>query len=90
MKPEAVPAPTSCVALMPRIRAAVVAYDASYTMLVDHALPTILASCLNDDWPLELRTCIAQSNPDALAHEHACEKLVPVELEKKLRARLTP
>jgi hypothetical protein len=74
---------------MPRIRAAVVEYDANAGMLIDHMMPKLLASCFDDKWPPELRACIAAQTPRALAFEHACDGLVSPELEQQVRARLT-
>ncbi|HSD89886.1 MAG TPA: hypothetical protein VLB44_20285 [Kofleriaceae bacterium] len=82
--------PILCADLVPKIRAAFVAYDAHSGLVADHLMPTLLAACIDDRWPENLKACIQKAEPDALVHGHACDALVPNALAVKLAARLQP
>lgn len=86
-RPEPAITGTKCASLVPRMRAAFVAYDAHAGFLADHIMPVLLAACIDDKWPESLKACVATAAPGVL---HACDALVPRDVADKLVARLRP
>jgi hypothetical protein len=84
--PDAV-AEASCSRVLQQIRSAVFAYDPQYLSLAETYAPKLLVSCQADGWPDNLKRCIVDATPQALAHEHACENLVTSELTAKVGKR---
>lgn len=80
-------AAVSCTRVLDQISRALFAYDPQYVSFASMYAPKLRASCTDDGWPDELKRCIVDATPDALAHDHACEKLVTPELAEKVAKR---
>jgi hypothetical protein len=77
----------SCTRVLQQLRSAVFAYDPQYIALSATFASKVVASCQDDAWPDELKRCIVDATPEALAHAHACENVVPAELWPKIAKR---
>jgi hypothetical protein len=55
---------------------------------LDQMLPIIAASCELDRWPAPVVQCIAATKVGDMAAYQACSNQLPIELQKKLAARL--
>lgn len=80
----------ACSAVVSRLQSAARLEDAAKGQVVQFKAPMILAACIDDAWPLELRACIASTPTADLIGKHVCDKLVTDELAQKLLDRLAP
>lgn len=82
--------PPTCSSTVEHLKSAVMLYDAALYTLAQTKAPIVLAACIDDEWPMELKECIAGTPSDELIRDHECDKLVPDELAQKLLDRLAP
>ena len=80
----------ACSAVITRIQSAAMLEDPAMGQVVQFKAPMILAACINDEWPLELKACIASTPAVDLISKHVCDKHVTDELAHKLLDRLAP
>jgi hypothetical protein len=80
----------ACSRVVTLLQSAVTHEDAATGQLVRLKAPVILAACIDDAWPLELKACIASTPTPDLISKHVCDKLVTDELAQKLLDRLAP
>ena len=82
--------PPTCSDVVGLLQGAAMYEDGALGHIVRLKAPMILAACIDDEWPMDLKLCISGTPTNELISGHKCDKLVSDELAQKLIDRVAP